>query len=746
MPLKVDNFFHYYMFNLNAKELSSGERLKATIAAVAIGVFSFGLIPLICRISFYDKSFKIKTADEEGKTSKVAEKLQQEKGRQQGGKSNEKTVQKTRQNSSSRISSKKTVEVPKDLSKLSVSELKELAHLLTADQLASIDLFHIRDDEDRFNALFNPEEPKTKEAIQKLPNPRLMIYNKVFSKNHWKCLTDDQVCYVLNYSIPKLQLAVDALFNEDPARHARIKLDSDQKAKIAIFLKIKKAPPKEEVKTFPDLSTLSAKEISNLVQGKTSTELLEVLGAQEKFFDDKEKFKAFFDMTLPVAVELFKDILESYLTSFTELFSDEHWDSLDEGQAKQLILNLKDPKLAIEKLLKDEARFKSLNFTIIELEKIKPFLTPNLLQIVTDAHKERLANLENFSIKELWDIARVLTDSEALNYDFNKVKNKEPSNLKEIVKALYPFVYDKRKDRCIPQLSNEQIALMCNGFAFQHWECLNDDQALKVNLSLIVDEKDREDAAIALFFIDKNIHRLPLLNPAQKKEIAECIKVQKYHLSYNQEHFPNFEEKKPIEVQEKESQGSEGILLEKEENPAEVEKKESQGREEISLEKEEKPVGVSPSDQGSKIKDRIPLEELPLEELEKCSPHLSDEEILGFDFSKVKSIEDKLPIFRCLYDKARFNRLLTSEKIYELVETANLWMYFNQDQLIKLDLERLSSGAKKNFIVAILMHIFLYKNHGIGGNILEKMEASLKDQIKDNLDEDQKMKYGDWFN
>lgn len=75
MTLNVNNFFHYYFFHPLSKELSSCDKCKATVASIFLWVFSLGIAPLICKIAFYNRSFKIKNGKEEPNVTNVAKNI-----------------------------------------------------------------------------------------------------------------------------------------------------------------------------------------------------------------------------------------------------------------------------------------------------------------------------------------------------------------------------------------------------------------------------------------------------------------------------------------------------------------------------------------------------------------------------------------------------------------------------------------------------------------------------------------------
>jgi hypothetical protein len=69
--LTASNFFCYYLFSpCDNKELKD-ESTKATIAAIAVWLFSLCIIPIICGLLFYNRSFKIIESDP--KVSNVAD-------------------------------------------------------------------------------------------------------------------------------------------------------------------------------------------------------------------------------------------------------------------------------------------------------------------------------------------------------------------------------------------------------------------------------------------------------------------------------------------------------------------------------------------------------------------------------------------------------------------------------------------------------------------------------------------------
>lgn len=200
MTLKIDNFFRYYMFHFNAKELSDQEKLKVRVAAVALGVFSLGLIPLICRLGFYDKSSRVKTTALKG---------------------------------------------------LDLEKLKVLEKTLTDEALVSIDLWDLipLSDSDsvrmqKFEALhrIDGKEPRAKKLIPKFADSKVLSYRGLFSPSHWRCLSDEQVCEIAFFGLLRdqetLKKGVDALFNQDPARQERVlkKMRKEEIEKIAPHL------------------------------------------------------------------------------------------------------------------------------------------------------------------------------------------------------------------------------------------------------------------------------------------------------------------------------------------------------------------------------------------------------------------------------------------------------------------------------------------------------------------------------
>lgn len=56
--LNITNFFTYYMFHPNDETLQETDRKTAKIATAILGVFTVGLVHLICRAFFYDREVK----------------------------------------------------------------------------------------------------------------------------------------------------------------------------------------------------------------------------------------------------------------------------------------------------------------------------------------------------------------------------------------------------------------------------------------------------------------------------------------------------------------------------------------------------------------------------------------------------------------------------------------------------------------------------------------------------------------
>lgn len=75
MSLNVTNFLCYYQFDPFSSDLDRSKDCCPLIVKVALlWLFTAGLVPLICRIAFYDQhKYRIKTADEESKTNAVAQ-------------------------------------------------------------------------------------------------------------------------------------------------------------------------------------------------------------------------------------------------------------------------------------------------------------------------------------------------------------------------------------------------------------------------------------------------------------------------------------------------------------------------------------------------------------------------------------------------------------------------------------------------------------------------------------------------
>lgn len=69
--LNAKNFFHYYIFNPRAPELTENERIIAVTSSIALAIFTCGIVHLAC-IFLYNHSFAIKKTASENKIDLAA--------------------------------------------------------------------------------------------------------------------------------------------------------------------------------------------------------------------------------------------------------------------------------------------------------------------------------------------------------------------------------------------------------------------------------------------------------------------------------------------------------------------------------------------------------------------------------------------------------------------------------------------------------------------------------------------------
>ncbi|MDP1607718.1 MAG: hypothetical protein Q8L98_00180 [Chlamydiales bacterium] len=70
--LNAKNFFHYYIFNPRAPELTENERVIAVTSSIALAIFTCGIVHLAC-IFLYNHSFAIKKTASENKIDRAAD-------------------------------------------------------------------------------------------------------------------------------------------------------------------------------------------------------------------------------------------------------------------------------------------------------------------------------------------------------------------------------------------------------------------------------------------------------------------------------------------------------------------------------------------------------------------------------------------------------------------------------------------------------------------------------------------------
>lgn len=391
MELKVGNFFHYYMFNLNAPELSKGDKIKATLAAVALGVFSLGIVPLICRLTMYDKNIGLINKGEQSKVSKTAEKV------------NSKTAEKVKAKKTYDLSKPKSI----DLEKLSLDEVSELGKLATYEQLGELifsNLNLFENDLERFKAIFDPKESRIQEIIKAkvvVDDAELM---NLFSKEHWKIISDKgaQNASAIVGRLKNPQLFVDAVFNEDEARFDRLiqKVDLYQ-LKPYLNENLRKKADILHNETLKKLATMEPEELSKIAYKLSDEEIVtfDYSEASKKTPEEQKKIvKALYD---PLNRERASRILPKLLPEQVQLmcngFEYFHWIKFDSEQLKGLDLTkIQEPenrKAAVEAMYqhRKEKRielFKELQAKPEQFKIVEESLTPRLFELLKEELKE----------------------------------------------------------------------------------------------------------------------------------------------------------------------------------------------------------------------------------------------------------------------------------------------------------------------------------------------------------------------
>lgn len=322
--LKVTNYFHYYMFHLNADELTAGEKLKATVATIALGVFTLGIVPLICRLAFYDKSFKIlkQSGTDADKTSKLGGKiLPAGKGSSHEYVIDLKALKKMDIAELKKLgqslpmkkvgelidkimtSSKPPAEIFKDGNNIDESfnalinfnsrtaaDLAVLGDSLTVMQAKGAILAVNKEkfDKEKFRNFINPNKTFDKDLISRMGSAEIEEYGDLFAPEHWAVLSDDQAIY-LTQKLSKLkdkQTPVKVLFNDNEERFRRLIKKLTLKDLLPFLSeKLKSEAEQEKKNTLSNLASLSDKELDKAV---SSLDVKEFAGLDFSGFKDKD--------------------------------------------------------------------------------------------------------------------------------------------------------------------------------------------------------------------------------------------------------------------------------------------------------------------------------------------------------------------------------------------------------------------------------------------------------------------------
>lgn len=163
MEIKSSQFFRYYFLKLPElcalKEVSTKEKLGLVVGAVALSIFSFGIVPLICK-ALYDRSFKVlnRSSSNSLLTSKTTQVVLTVRDKQQKF----------------------------GLEALSLEELSEFGKEMSVEDFLTFDFGRLGKNREKFQALFSapglgqPLPEKLNEVIRQLDPQILASHIELF--------------------------------------------------------------------------------------------------------------------------------------------------------------------------------------------------------------------------------------------------------------------------------------------------------------------------------------------------------------------------------------------------------------------------------------------------------------------------------------------------------------------------------------------------------------------------------------
>lgn len=371
------------------------------MAAVALGVFSLGIVPLICRLALYDKSFRVVQADEQNKVTKVAEKLQT--------KEKNKEVKQTKADSSTvfEYSKMNSYDLNKKVQDLAPFELAKIVPELSDEQVLGLKI----NSKAKFDAVYGPNSDidRTSKLIGMMDRDALMEVSAYFSSDllsaspvHYAFLTDEQAKILISLRRNKkesLREAVQALFINDKERFSLIDLGHTEfayiqdllptKMRIEKYLQLNNPPSKVSPEVLNNLETLSPEELQKVADDLTDAEVLDYDFSKmpNKEESDLEKIMNIlypnkFSSERPAnCIPL---LLPKQIDTMCNGFSMYHWSQITDHQFSALdfskIKNENKRKDAINKLL--EGRFRDLDFGKRRLALIKD--QPEKMKIIKE--------------------------------------------------------------------------------------------------------------------------------------------------------------------------------------------------------------------------------------------------------------------------------------------------------------------------------------------------------------------------
>lgn len=374
MEITPSNFFRYYILKpgeLHAlKGVSSKEKLGLIVGAIALGVFSLGIVPLVC-LALHNRSFKIESGEASQRLSEVGQKTLQ------------------------------TISKENNSKELPLTRYRELEKTLSDQELLEFDLNELNAGEigkAEFAALFRTtkaegeEEARGLKLLKQFDLRKGIIYHDLFSDEHKNAFGERHKENLEKANFNLILLLED--FHLIESRH--------------------------DDETIVDL----AKNLEEHISEETLDEA--ILKAEFKILFNTDSV----DGQPPRGERLVQQLKREEVRALCRAFSKEHWGYLTTEQAKDLLSwESKKPsfKTAVEILLgpKDERAKKILNsMDANAIATLFPYLDPSVKELVDPSEKPILArNLEE----------NRPSDQELPDFDFERVPRNEMNRVLQLL-------------------------------------------------------------------------------------------------------------------------------------------------------------------------------------------------------------------------------------------------------------------------------------------------------------------------